>query len=62
MEELKTKNRKEASGVEAETGGLIANCGGTTFLVGLHFSETSKDTMADKIKKLVKKDVESGYF
>ena len=62
MEKLKTKNRNETPGAEAETGGFIMNSGGTTFLVGLHFSETSKDTMADKIKKLVKKDAESGYF
>lgn len=62
MDELKTKNRIEASGSEPEAGGLIINSGSTTFLIGLHFSETSKDTMADKVKKLVRKNVESGNF
>ena len=62
MEELKTKNRNEASGVEPETGGMVANSGGTTFLITLHFSETSKDTLADKVKKLAKKAVADGIF
>ena len=62
MAELKTKKRIEASEPEPEAGGLIINSGGTTFLIGLHFSETSKDTMSDKVKKLVKKNVESGDF
>lgn len=62
MAELKTKSRIETGGPEPETGGLIMNSGGTTFLVGLHFSITSRDTMTDKVKKLMKKDVESGNF
>ena len=62
MEELKTKNKNEASRAETKTGGLVANSGGTTFLIGLHFSETSKDTMADKVKKLAKKAVVDGNF
>lgn len=33
-----------------------------TFVIGLHFSETSKDTLQDKVKKLIKKDVEDGNF
>ena len=45
-----------------ETSGLVMKSGGTTFVIGLHFSETSKDTLEDKVKKLIKKDVESGNF
>ena len=62
MGELKTKSRNEASRGKPETGGLVAKSGGTTFLIGLHFSETSKDTMADKVKKLAKKAVVDGNF
>ena len=62
MAELKTKNRIEASESEPVACGLILNSGGTTFLIGLHFSETSKDAMTDKVKKLVRKNVESGDF
>lgn len=45
-----------------ESSGLVMKSGGTTFVIGLHFSETSKDTLEDKVKKLIKKDVESGNF
>ena len=41
---------------------LIMQNNGTTFLIGLHFSETSKETLEDKIKKLIRKDVENGNF
>ena len=41
---------------------LIMKSNGTTFLIGLHFSETSKETLEDKIKRLIRKDVENGNF
>ena len=47
---------------EPEAAGLIMRSGGTTFLIGLHFSETSKDTLDDKVKKLIRKNVEDGNF
>ena len=45
-----------------ETSGLIMKSGNKTFIIGLHFSETSKDTLEDKMKKLIRKDVEDGNF
>ena len=36
--------------------------GNTTFLVGLHFSESGKETLDDKLKKLIRRDVEAGNF
>lgn len=62
MDEQKTKEKTEGQAAEQENAGLIMKSGGTTFLIGLHFSETSKDTLADKVKKLAKKDVEDGNF
>ena len=41
---------------------LIMQSNGTTFLIGLHFSKISKETLEDKIKKLIRKDVENGNF
>ena len=41
---------------------LIMKSGNKTYVIGLHFSETSKDTLEDKVKKLIKKDVEDGNF
>jgi len=45
-----------------KSSGLIMKSGNKTYVIGLHFSETSKDTLEDKVKKLIKKDVESGNF
>ncbi|MBR0390717.1 MAG: transposon-encoded TnpW family protein [Oscillospiraceae bacterium] len=36
--------------------------GNTTFLIGLHFSENTRETLGDKIKKLIRKDVQDGNF
>jgi len=46
----------------SEPAGLIMKSGSKTYVIGLHFSETSKDTLEDKVKKLIKKDVEDGNF
>ena len=62
MEKTIIKDKRESSESEPVACDLILNSGGTTFLIGLHFSEASKDTMADKVKKLVRKNVESGDF
>ena len=32
--------------------------GNTTYVVRVHFSETSKETMEDKVKRLIRDDVE----
>ena len=53
---------KETPATAPESSGLIMKSGGATFVIGLHFSETSKDTLDDKVKKLIKKDVENGNF
>lgn len=33
--------------------------GGTTYIVRVHFSETSKETLADKVKKMLVEDVKN---
>jgi hypothetical protein len=35
--------------------------GNTTYMVRVHFSKTSKETMEDKVKRLIQEDVESKY-
>ena len=37
---------------------LVKNIGGTTFDIHIHFSETSKETLSDKIKRLILNDCE----
>ena len=45
-----------------EAGRLTMRSGNKTLVIGLHFSENSKETLQDKVKKLIKKDVENGNF
>ena len=37
---------------------LIRRIGTTTYEVSIHFSDTSKETMADKIKRLIEQDIQ----
>ena len=34
--------------------------GNTTYVVGVHFSQTSKDTLEDKLLRLIKNDIRNG--
>ena len=66
MAENKTTEIRDTANASKETTQqepvLIMQSNGTTFLIGLHFSETSKETLEEKIKKLIQKDVENGNF
>lgn len=66
MEENKATEIQDTVKASEETASqepiLIMQSGGTTFLISLHFSETSTETLEDKIKKLIRKDVENGNF
>ena len=41
---------------------LMFDCGRTTFLITLHFADKGKETLEDKIKRLIYKDVMNGSF
>ena len=45
-----------------ESSMLNMKCGNTTFLIGIHFSKTSDQTLDDKIRKMIIRDVEDGNF
>ena len=65
MEETKTMETPVASDSETVPSGssmLTMKSGHTTFLIGIHFSETSKQTLDDKVRKMIRKDVEDGNF
>ena len=34
----------------------------TTYVIGLHFSKTSRETLEDKVKRLIQCDVKDGNF
>ena len=37
---------------------LAVSIGNTTYLVGIHFNEAAKETIDDKLKRLICKDVQ----
>lgn len=41
---------------------LKTTIGKITYLVGVHFNENSTETMADKIDRMIRRDVQSGIF
>lgn len=50
-------NTDTTTAPEAERPALIKKIGSTTYEVSFHFSTTSTETMSDKIKRLIKRDM-----
>ena len=55
---VNTKNQKEITPQEPYR--FTKRLGSTTYRVGVHFSKTSKETMNDKIIRLIKNEAVSG--
>ena len=62
MTEVKEKEIRATPEAAPEAGRFTMKSGNKTLVIGLHFSATSKETLQDKVKKLIKKDVEDGNF
>lgn len=60
--ETDTKEATGSSPAEPGFSGFTMKSGNMTFLVGLHFSESCKETLEDKLKRLIRKDVEADNF
>lgn len=41
---------------------LVLKSGKTTYLIGIRYSEKSTETMEDKVKRLIEKDLKKGNF
>ena len=41
---------------------LSMQLGRTTFLIGLHFAEKAKESLDDKVKRMIRKDVQDENF
>ena len=41
---------------------LVKTIGRTTYLVACHFSETSRETLQDKLKRMIVRDIQSGNY
>ena len=61
MDKDKNQEIKE-SGIEERIPALILRKGRTTFFISLYFNMKSKDTLNDKLKKLIKTEIENGNF
>mgnify|MGYP002625965137 CR=1 FL=1 len=59
----KSQEQKKKSDRDTQTVPTMRKTiGGTTYIVTAHFSETSKETMSDKICRMIKRDIESGNY
>ena len=58
-----TQNTTTAKAHKAAPAGTFnMRMGNTTYVVGVHFSKTSRDTLEDKVKRLIKDEVKSANF
>lgn len=53
---MNTENINTAT-TQAEQPALVKQIGKTTYKVTVHFSETSKETMSDKIVRMLKSEI-----
>ena len=51
---------KEEVPEKAEEPMLSLRDGNTTFLIGIHFNQSSRETLEDKVKKLIRNEVRKG--
>ncbi len=57
------QNNKVAQTPKASPAGTFSmRMGSTTYIVGVHFSKESKDTLEDKVKRLMRDDVKAANF
>ena len=47
---------------KTQSGGLTLRMGNTTYVLNLHFSEDSKLTLEEKIKKMIRRDIQLENF
>ena len=54
---MQTANHAPASAPE-DAPALVKKIGRTTYMVRVHFSKTSTETMSDKIKRMLKNEIQ----
>ena len=58
-----TQNTMAVKAPKANPAGTFnMRMGNTTYVIGVHFSQTSKDTLDDKMKRLMRDDVKTDNF
>lgn len=54
--------KQEVMQPQTEVPTVVYEIGGGRFTVGIHFSEESKETMTDKITRLIRRDILEGQY
>lgn len=62
MTETKEKEIRATLEAVSEQPMLSMQLGRTTFMIGLNFAQKSKETLDDKVKRLIRKDVQDENF
>lgn len=62
MTEKKTNEIRDTPETAPEQSRVALLRGRTTFLIGLHYAEKGKETLEDKVKKMIRKDVQNDDF
>ena len=58
-----TQNTNTAKTLKvAPAGTFNMRMGNTTYVIGVHFSKTSRDTLEEKMKRLMRDDVRTANF
>ena len=58
-----TQNTMAVKAPKANPAGTFnMRMGNTTYVIGVHFSKESKDTLEDKMKRLMRDEVRTGSF
>jgi len=62
MENTTENAIRDCSDEEKALPQLMMTTGRTTFLISLHYAEDGAETLDDKMKRLITKDVQAGNF
>ena len=62
MTEFKEKESRATPEAAPEQPMLSMRLGRTDFLIGLHFAEDGKESLDDKVKRLINRDVQNDNF
>lgn len=62
MQEEKNMATESRNDRNEPDGSFVMKDGRTTYEIGIFFSKTSKETLDDKVKRLIMQDVKAGNF
>ena len=62
MTEVKVKEIRETPEAAPEQPMISMRLGRTDFLIDLHFAEDGNESLGDKVKRLIKKDIQDENF